>query len=60
MSTRLKLLHILAKQPTVGTLVAKQLTYYAVDLEAGLAAAEAHLATTPPLCHAHLVWWAIR
>ena len=59
-STRLELLHILANQPPVGTLVAKQLTRYAADLEAGLAAAEARPATAPPLRHAHLVWRAIR
>ena len=58
-STRLELLHILANQPPVGTLVAKQLTPYAMDLEAGLAAMEAWPATPPPLRHAHLVWRAI-
>ena len=59
-STCLEILHILANQPLVGTLVAKQLSRYTVGLEACLATAEACPVTVPPLCHAHLVWWPIR
>ena len=58
--TRLELLHLLANQPPVGTLVAKQLVRYAESLERELAKAESQALGHRPLRHAHLVWRAIQ
>ena len=58
--TRLELLHLLANQPPVGTLVAKQLVRYAESLERELATAESQALGHRPLRHAHLVWRAIQ
>ena len=58
--TRLELLHLLANQPPVGMLVAKQLVRYADSLERELAKAESQALGHRPLRHAHLVWCAIQ
>ena len=56
--TQLELLHILANQTLVGTLVAKQLTCYACTIEEDLAHSTHEWSLH--ICHAHRVWEAIQ
>ena len=55
----IQLLHLLANQPPIGRLVAKQMVYYAQSLKYELDEADSQALGHQPLRHAYLVWHAI-